>query len=474
MGKKAINKFYKGFLECQYEVLPQESNSTNSGKSIDVIGQIELCPRYYFQVLGEIDELTYREFLQNKENRLIIKDNVEGVDFIVAQANNDNFTLRKTLFELAVNFVDSTDADSDLKSKLNINTDANIFPIDKLDSNDPRLRSYPRPLPSNEFSVNYSEKKKGKKITGFGRINGDAVCIVQDFIEQADIPTVPIPGPDGPNPKLDKCKFVDSNNLSCNNTVVSGTDFCGEHSGPTPPSPNCFDGCFQTNGTMGGCFNYLKRLVGCFGYSMPSGCGLLGLIPLLLLLALLWCFLFGDCGKSCNGSNRIIHDTVYVEVFREFKDTVKTKQVDTLKVMDSTITRNYNMITLPDVKFFTDKSIIIPGSEKDLDSLAAYLIKHPDLHATIEGHTDNQGDSLHNEILSKNRAIAVKNYLVKKGANANMIDAAGFGWRRPKTKNSTLEGRMLNRRVEVKLTSTKSTEKHQRKNYKEGTVTSEN
>jgi chemotaxis protein MotB len=70
------------------------------------------------------------------------------------------------------------------------------------------------------------------------------------------------------------------------------------------------------------------------------------------------------------------------------------------------------------------------------------------------GHTDNVGDSIRNVDLSKRRARAVKEMLVRLGVESSRIQIEGFGPSKPRASNSTQEGRLMNRRVEVKLTNT--------------------
>jgi len=45
----------------------------------------------------------------------------------------------------------------------------------------------------------------------------------------------------------------------------------------------------------------------------------------------------------------------------------------------------------------------------------------------------------------------VRDYLVSKGVNPNLIDTQGRGKRDPVASNATKEGRAQNRRVEVKV-----------------------
>ncbi|MEN6431308.1 MAG: OmpA family protein [Smithella sp.] len=102
------------------------------------------------------------------------------------------------------------------------------------------------------------------------------------------------------------------------------------------------------------------------------------------------------------------------------------------------------------VEFDFDKSTIKKGYYQDIDNLAGVMKQYPDLNLVIEGHTDSIGSDAYNEKLSRERADAVKNYMVEKnGIDANRIKAIGFGEKQPVASNDTSEGRAQNRRVEA-------------------------
>ena len=86
-----------------------------------------------------------------------------------------------------------------------------------------------------------------------------------------------------------------------------------------------------------------------------------------------------------------------------------------------------------------------------LNTLAALMKDHPEWHLTIEGHTDNSGNPRANQLLSQNRASAVRDYLVKKGIPESHLTAAGLGQEQPIGDNNSAAGRAANRRVELKL-----------------------
>ena len=103
------------------------------------------------------------------------------------------------------------------------------------------------------------------------------------------------------------------------------------------------------------------------------------------------------------------------------------------------------------VQFETGKAVLLPQSKKVLDDVAAVLIKYPEYHRNISGHTDNTGSAAVNQKLSEDRAKACYDYLVSKGVAANHLTHAGYGQTKPVADNKTAEGRAANRRTEFDL-----------------------
>jgi outer membrane protein OmpA-like peptidoglycan-associated protein len=67
----------------------------------------------------------------------------------------------------------------------------------------------------------------------------------------------------------------------------------------------------------------------------------------------------------------------------------------------------------------------------------------------IAGHTDNQGNSAHNQVLSQDRAASVTTWLKAHGVDPSRLVPQGFGATQPVADNATANGRALNRRVEI-------------------------
>lgn len=105
---------------------------------------------------------------------------------------------------------------------------------------------------------------------------------------------------------------------------------------------------------------------------------------------------------------------------------------------------------IQNLEFDTGKATICSSSYPSLNKVAALLIEK-NFSLKLAGHTDNTGSMQTNMRLSKERAEAVKAYLVSKGANPSRIEATGYGPTQPIASNATAEGRQKNRRVEFTL-----------------------
>jgi outer membrane protein OmpA-like peptidoglycan-associated protein len=101
------------------------------------------------------------------------------------------------------------------------------------------------------------------------------------------------------------------------------------------------------------------------------------------------------------------------------------------------------------LEFETGKAVIKYSSLDELTALAELLKSKPGSKLKISGHTDSVGSDALNLQLSKVRAEAVRNYLVKKGVPLNRFIVEFFGETQPIADNATPEGRAKNRRVEM-------------------------
>jgi len=103
------------------------------------------------------------------------------------------------------------------------------------------------------------------------------------------------------------------------------------------------------------------------------------------------------------------------------------------------------------VYFETNKFNLLPESTAELDFLVNFMKKNANVKVEIGGHTDHIGAEKDNEVLAGNRALAVRDYLVKKGIPETRVTSKGYGEREPIATNDTPEGRALNRRTVCRI-----------------------
>jgi len=101
------------------------------------------------------------------------------------------------------------------------------------------------------------------------------------------------------------------------------------------------------------------------------------------------------------------------------------------------------------INFDTGKSTIKPESKPIINQIVEMLKSNPELHISVEGHTDNVGNPKSNKTLSDDRAKAVVTEIVAQGIDAKRLSAVGYGQDKPIADNKTEEGKAKNRRVEL-------------------------
>jgi OmpA-OmpF porin, OOP family len=105
-------------------------------------------------------------------------------------------------------------------------------------------------------------------------------------------------------------------------------------------------------------------------------------------------------------------------------------------------------ILLKNIYFEFDKDELMPRSFVELNKLLKILRENPKLTIEIVGHTDALGDDAYNLDLSRRRAQAVVDFLIKNKVSKSHLRARGEGEQKPIAPNDTDEGRAQNRRVE--------------------------
>ena len=88
-------------------------------------------------------------------------------------------------------------------------------------------------------------------------------------------------------------------------------------------------------------------------------------------------------------------------------------------------------ISLEDVPFDYDKSVIRPDAKAILERTAKMLQANSKLKVQIEGHCDERGTSEYNLVLGERRAKATKQFLAAVGVDAKRLSTISYGEERP-------------------------------------------
>ncbi|MDJ0782508.1 MAG: OmpA family protein [Desulfosarcinaceae bacterium] len=108
------------------------------------------------------------------------------------------------------------------------------------------------------------------------------------------------------------------------------------------------------------------------------------------------------------------------------------------------------VLRLRAIEFPVGQDIILPANYPLLSKVQQAIRTFGQPDVVIEGHTDSTGSYAVNQHLSQARAEAVRQYVV---ANqilaAEKLTAVGYGSERPLASNATVEGRAINRRIDV-------------------------
>jgi outer membrane protein OmpA-like peptidoglycan-associated protein len=103
------------------------------------------------------------------------------------------------------------------------------------------------------------------------------------------------------------------------------------------------------------------------------------------------------------------------------------------------------------ILFAYDSSTLQPQAKTNIYKLANILKKYPDSNILIAGHTDSDGAEQYNQALSERRAKAVSDYTLMQGVSSSRLSIIGLGENEPIATNNTVEGKQLNRRVEIAI-----------------------
>jgi len=108
-------------------------------------------------------------------------------------------------------------------------------------------------------------------------------------------------------------------------------------------------------------------------------------------------------------------------------------------------------VVLKNIFYQTNAFTLEGRSTTELEKLALFLAKNPNMVIEIQGHTDNVGSKNYNRELSQNRAKTVYEALLQLGVQAKQLVYQGYGDSQAVADNNTEAGRATNRRTQFKV-----------------------
>lgn len=103
------------------------------------------------------------------------------------------------------------------------------------------------------------------------------------------------------------------------------------------------------------------------------------------------------------------------------------------------------------VYFRTDSADIDGQTRPRIARLAAFLDEFPAVQLHLEAHADRRGSDAYNKALSRRRALAVEQALVKAGIDQARIHTQAYGEAGAESPAGDVEGMMFDRRVNIIL-----------------------
>jgi sortase system peptidoglycan-associated protein len=148
-----------------------------------------------------------------------------------------------------------------------------------------------------------------------------------------------------------------------------------------------------------------------------------------------------------------------VALQHNYQDSISSAKKQII-AMDSAMSQAIQQVSPSletNIQFKTASFIIEEHYKSQLDSLASQLRKNPRLKIELSGFADQRGESTYNQVLSEQRAKAVKDYLLSQFVKEEQLIAQSFGESEFVSENDDLENNFFDRRVTLKI-SHKTTE----------------
>ena len=159
--------------------------------------------------------------------------------------------------------------------------------------------------------------------------------------------------------------------------------------------------------------------------------------------------------------NQVKKDDSRAEITEENLDDSANQQLDATAPATDAVYQSWDRSPEKVAAILKDSGLIIyfgPNSKQlsdkakeKLDRVVEIIHNNHAVDIILNGYTDSYGDKHYNEMIAEQRALMVKAYLMDKGIESDKIMTFGHGAQKFIGSNKTLEGRRMNRRVEIEL-----------------------
>jgi len=138
----------------------------------------------------------------------------------------------------------------------------------------------------------------------------------------------------------------------------------------------------------------------------------------------------------------------------EEKDITVRDFIDRMQVDADTVLGAQDLVMRMQIQFNPSSGDFTPQAMVQLDSVVCRALHSDELEESkfeVAGHTDSTGSFELNMHISRERAHAVKKYLIEScGIESDRLSVVYYGETRPHLPNTSLKNRRLNRRVEFR------------------------
>jgi OOP family OmpA-OmpF porin len=154
-----------------------------------------------------------------------------------------------------------------------------------------------------------------------------------------------------------------------------------------------------------------------------------------------------DMGKA-NACSRVIpFDSYITNPYYALGPLFYTMSVKTEEIISK---KKAVGVKVGDIHFDYDTFTLKAQEKEELNQLGKFLQANPKTFVAVQGFTDNRGTPEYNMKLSRERAEAVTDYLVKNfNLDSGRVATMWYGEANPLAINDSAENRWKNRRVEI-------------------------